>query len=349
MGLMKKGQLYYQSAESSPMERGVYTIKLDGTGKTKLSKKVGQTDAMFSANYSYMILGHSDANTPASYDLYTVSGKYLKTLESNATLRKKLAEFDLSRKEFFTLSNGEGDLLNAWMIKPPNFDANKKYPVFFTVYGGPGNNTVENAWESINYMWHQLLAQKGYVVVSVDNRGTGQRGYSFKHCTYGKLGELETNDQTAAAKHLATLPYVDKNRIGIFGWSFGGYLSSLCITTGAAYFKMAIAVAPVTNWRYYDTIYTERYMGLPQANPAGYDENSPVNYARLLKGKYLIIHGTTDDNVHFQNATDMVTSLVKAGKQFDSFYYPNKNHGISGGNTRFHLYTMMTDYILTNL
>jgi dipeptidyl-peptidase-4 len=235
------------------------------------------------------------------------------------------------------------------MIKPPNFDVKKKYPVFMTVYGGPGHNTVENQWEGANYLWYQMLAQKGYIVVSVDNRGTQYRGEAFKKSTYKQLGKLETEDQIEAAKYLAGLTYVDGSRIGIQGWSYGGYMSSLCITKGADLFKMAIAVAPVTNWRYYDNIYTERFMQTPKENASGYDENSPINHVARLKGKYLLIHGTADDNVHFQNSAEMVTALVKANKQFDVFYYPDKNHGIYGGNTRLHLYTLMTDYILKNL
>jgi dipeptidyl-peptidase-4 len=235
------------------------------------------------------------------------------------------------------------------MIKPSNFDATKKYPVFMTVYGGPGHNTVENAWEGSNYLWYQMLAQKGYIVVSVDNRGTGNRGEAFKKSTYKQLGKLETEDQMEAAVYMASQSYVDAARIGIQGWSYGGYMSSLCITKGADLFKMAIAVAPVTNWRFYDSIYTERFMQTPAENESGYDDNSPINHVGRLKGKYLLIHGTGDDNVHFQNSVEMVTALVKANKQFDSEFYPDKNHGIYGGNTRLHLYTKMTNFILNNL
>jgi dipeptidyl-peptidase-4 len=345
----KKGLIYFQAAAINATEREVYSIKLDGSNMKMLSTKKGQSSADFSAGYKYYILSQSDANTPTMVTLHTADGKKIKVLDDNKELVEKLGGYALGKKEFMQIKT-EGDvMLNAWMIKPANFDANKKYPVFFTIYGGPGNNTVDNTWEGINYMWHQLLAQKGYIVVSVDNRGTGQRGKKFKHCTYGQLGKNEVIDQIEAAKYFGNLPYVDKNRIGVFGWSYGGYMSSLCITKGADYFKMAIAVAPVTTWRYYDSIYTERYMGLPQANSSGYDDNSPINHVSKLKGKYLLIHGTADDNVHFQNAVDMVTALVKANKKFDSFYYPNKNHGIGGGNTRLHLYNMMTDYIIANL
>ena len=217
------------------------------------------------------------------------------------------------------------------------------------VYGGPGSNTVNDSWETKDFMWHQMLAQKGYIVVSVDNRGTGGRGRDFKNCTYKQLGKLETQDQTEAAKYLGSLPYIDKARIGIFGWSYGGYMSSLCILRSSEVFKAAIAVAPVTNWRFYDSIYTERFMQSPQENASGYDDNSPINYVENLKGNYLLIHGTADDNVHFQNSAEMIKALVKAGKQFDMFIYPDKNHSINGGNTRYHLYTKMTNFILNNL
>ena len=217
------------------------------------------------------------------------------------------------------------------------------------VYGGPGSQTVKDGWNSRNFLWHQLLVQKGCIVVSVDNRGTGARGVDFKKCTYKELGKLETIDQIEAAKYLATLPYVDKDRIGIWGWSYGAYMTSLCMTKGADYFKLGIAVAPVTNWRFYDTIYTERFMQTPQENPDGYDDNSPINHVEKLKGKYLLIHGTADDNVHYQNTIEMVNALVKANKQFDLFVYPDRNHGIYGGNARLHLYTKMTDFILENL
>ena len=235
------------------------------------------------------------------------------------------------------------------MLKPTSFDPSKKYPVLMFVYGGPGSQTVNDNWGGQDYMWYQLLAQKGYIVVSVDGRGTGFRGAEFKKCTYEKLGELETKDQIEGAKYLGNLPFVDKTRIGIWGWSFGGYMTSLCLTVGADYFKTGVAVAPVTSWRFYDSIYTERFLGLPKDNAKGYDENSPLSHTNKLKGNYFIIHGTGDDNVHFQNAVEMQDALINSNKQFKSFYYPNKNHGIYGGVTRFHLYNMMTNYILENL
>ncbi len=345
----KNGLFWYQAAWPNPMSRTVFSARLNGKGQKPLIKWTGHQDAQFSATFAYALVTRSQANAPVQFELYSSSGKLLRVLENNSDLLSRLKEYNLSNKEFFRIPNGQGDSLNAWMIKPPDFNPEKKYPVFMTVYGGPGHNTVEDQWEGANYLWHNLLAQKGYIIVSVDNRGTQFRGEAFKKSTYLQLGRYETEDQMAAAKHLGTLNYIDAARIGIQGWSYGGYMSSLCITKGADLFKMAIAVAPVTNWRYYDSIYTERFMQLPQDNAAGYDDNSPINHVARLRGKYLLVHGTADDNVHFQNSVEMVNALVKANKQFDVFFYPDKNHGIYGGNTRLHLYTMMTDYIVKNL
>jgi dipeptidyl-peptidase-4 len=345
----KTGTLYFQAAAPTPMDRSLFTVKLTGKGQKNLLPVNGHQSPEFSSNFSYFVLNQSNANAPADYSLYSGDGKMIRSLETNTILREKLASYRLSKKEFFSFTTSTGTSLNGWMIKPSNFDASKKYPVFMTVYGGPGHNTVENQWEGSNYMWYQYLAQKGYIVVSVDNRGTGNRGEAFKKSTYKQLGKLETEDQLEAAKYMAAQSYVDASRIGIQGWSYGGYMSSLCITKGADVFKMAIAVAPVTNWRFYDSIYTERFMQTPEENESGYDDNSPINHVARLKGKYLLIHGTGDDNVHFQNSVEMVTALVKANKQFDLFFYPDKNHGIYGGNTRLHLYTKMTDYLLENL
>ena len=345
----KNSVIWFQAAAPTPSDRAIFSVKLNGKGQKNLLPLGGHQNAEFSNTFSYFILQQSKANEPVSFALYNSKGEQLRMLENNQALKDKLKEYRLSQKEFLKIPNGQGTDLEAWIIRPPDFNPAKKYPVFMTVYGGPGHNTVENQWEGSNYLWHQLLAQKGYIVVSVDNRGTQFRGEAFKKATYKQLGKLETEDQIAAAKFMAELPYVDPSRIGIQGWSYGGYMSSLCITKGADLFKMAIAVAPVTNWRYYDSIYTERFMQTPQENGSGYDDNSPINHVSRLKGKYLLIHGTADDNVHFQNSVEMVNALVKANKQFDLFFYPDKNHGIYGGNTRLHLYNMMTDYILKNL
>jgi dipeptidyl-peptidase-4 len=225
----------------------------------------------------------------------------------------------------------------------------KKYPVLMFVYGGPGSQQVVDSWRGSNYWWFQMLAQKGYIVACVDNRGTGGRGQEFKKATYLQLGKYETEDQIAAARHLAKMPFVDGSRIGIYGWSYGGYMASLCALKGNETFKAAIAVAPVTNWKWYDTIYTERYMRTLRENSSGYQLNSPINYTNLLEGNFLLIHGMSDDNVHFQHTAEMAKNLIASNKQFETYFYPNKNHGIGGGSTRLHLFTKMTDFILNNL
>jgi len=343
------GLFYYQAADENPMIRNVFQADLKGRNHKKISQKEGTNRAVFNKNFSYYINYHTTANEPNYISLHTADGNSIRTLKDNAKLKEKIGEYQISPKTFFTFKTTEGIQLNGWMIKPPNFDPNKKYPAFLTIYGGPGSQTVTNSWGGMNYFWHQMLAQKGYVVVSVDNRGTGGRGADFKKQVYKELGKLETIDQIETAKYLASLNYIDGDRIGVQGWSYGGYMSSLCLLKGAEHFKAAIAIAPVTNWRFYDSIYTERYMQTPQENPEGYDDNSPINHVEKLKGNYLLIHGMADDNVHLQNATEMIDALVKADKQFDMFIYPNKNHGIYGGNTRYHLYKLMTDFIVEKL
>lgn len=341
--------IYFQAAMQSPMQREIYKINIDGKGLKKLTNADGTNNATFSTGCSYFINFYSNANTPNYITLKDQNGKEIRVLEDNKKLRDRLAEYDLTKKEFLTITTSEGVQLNAWMMKPTNFDPNKKYPVYMFLYGGPGSQQVLDSWGGANQMWYQMLTQKGYIVVCVDNRGTGARGAEFKKMTYMNLGKYETIDQIESAKWLARQPYIDGSRIGIQGWSYGGYMSSLCITKGADVFKLAIAVAPVTNWKYYDSIYTERYLRTPQENNSGYEENSPINFVDKLKGKYLIIHGTADDNVHFQNSVDMISAMIKANKKFESAYYPNKNHGIFGGNTRLHLYNLMTDFVIENL
>lgn len=341
--------IYYISTEISPLDRDLYVMKSDGSSKKKLSAKAGQNSVAFSKGFKYYINYHSDANSPEFITLHSADGKQIKVLKDNQRVKDAMKEYGFTKKEFIKIKTGDNIELNAYMIKPANFNKKKKYPVFMHVYGGPGINTVHNAWGGPNFAWFQMLAQNGYIVVSVDARGTGYRGRDFKHCTYLQLGKYETQDQIAAAKWLGDLPYVDKNRIGIFGWSYGGYMSSLCITKGADVFKAAIAVAPVTNWRYYDNIYTERFMRTPQENGENYDVNSPINHVSKLKGSYLLVHGSADDNVHYQNTMEMINALVNANKQFDLFIYPDRNHGIYGGFTRLHLYDKMTNFILENL
>jgi dipeptidyl-peptidase-4 len=341
--------LFFTAAKSGSINKDICKVKIDGSEFSVISEKLGYNEPNFSRTFDYFINTYSNANTPAAYVLCDRNGKQVRILEENTALQNKLKNYKLSNKEFMTIKTSDGTELNTWMIKPPDFNESKKYPVIFVVYGGPGRNTVLNTWEGTAYMWNQHLAQKGYIVVSVDNRGTQYKGEKFKKLTYGNLGMYETMDQIEAAKYIGNLPYVDKNRIGIQGWSFGGYLSSLCITKGNDVFKAAIAVAPVTNWRYYDSIYTERFLGLPKDNAKGYDDNSPINFTEQLKGNYLLIHGTADDNVHFQNSVEMVSSLQNANKHFDFMIYPDKNHGIGGGNTRLHIYTKMTNFILEKL
>lgn len=342
-------KLYFQAAKTSPLNREIYSVGLDGTNMQLLTEKVGTNEAQFSAGYKYFINDWSDANTPNVTTLCNNSGKVIRELETNKSLIKKVTEdYKFTKKEFFTFKTEDGTELNGWMIKPAKMKGGKKNPVFMYVYGGPGSQTVTNSWDR-DMGWWQLLAQKGYVIVSVDNRGTGARGKEFRQITYGQLGKYEVLDQIAAAKYLGTLKFVDPNRIGIFGWSYGGYMSTLCMTLGAEWFKLGIAVAPVSNWRYYDSIYTERYNGLPQDNADGYDKNSPINHVKMMNGKYLLVHGTADDNVHFQNSVDLVDKLVEADVAFETMYYPNKDHGIYGGNTRNHLYKKMTNFVLENL
>ncbi|WP_028890160.1 S9 family peptidase [Tenacibaculum ovolyticum] len=343
-----KKTVYYQSVENGSINRGVYSISLKGENKKVLSNPLGTNSASFSKNMHYFINTFSDAFTPTVYSLRNDAGKVLKTVKDNAALKEVVAKYNLSKKEFSTI-NVNGNDLNMYTIKPANFDANKKHPVLMYQYSGPGSQNVKNSWNGANDYWHQMLAQDGYIVVCVDGRGTGFKGRDFKKVTYMNLVKHETEDQIAVAKKLADLPYVDAKRIGIWGWSFGGHMSTNCLLKGNDVFATAIAVAPVTTWRFYDSIYTERYMRTPEENPAGYDENSPLNYPELLKGKYLLIHGTGDDNVHVQNAYRMAEALIQANKQFEWGMYPDRNHGIYGGNTRLHLYTKMTNFIKNNL
>ncbi len=342
----KTKRIFYQSTEDGSINRSVYSIKLNGKNKQRLSSNTGTNSAAFSNSFNYYVNTFSSANTPNIYTLNAAkSGKQLKEIKNNQALSEKLNDFKTAKKEFFTVKTENGEF-NAWMIKPSNFDPNKKYPLFMHQYSGPGSQQVANRWGGGNDYWFQLLAQKGYIIACVDGRGTGLKGRDFKKVTYKELGKYETQDQIDAAKKLGALPYIDKNRIGIWGWSYGGYMSSLALTKGADVFKMAIAVAPVTSWRFYDTVYTERYMQTPQENASGYDDNSPINHVDKLKGAYLLVHGTGDDNVHVQNTTRMINALVEANKQFDLFVYPDRAHGIrKGDNTRLHLFTKMTAFI----
>jgi len=342
----KKKLFYYQSAEESPLKRAIYSVDIDAKKKTKISIKEGTNDALFSKSYKYFINYFSNISTPNYVTVNDANGKEIRVLEDNADLIKLVDEFGGVNKEFFVIKTSENVELNASVIYPADFDKTKKYPVLITQYSGPNSQQVLDNW---SFDWDNMMAQKGYLVVSVDPRGTGARGEAFRKITYLQLGKYETLDLIESAKYLGTLPHVDASRIGIWGWSYGGYMSLSCMTKGADYFKTGIAVAPVTNWRYYDNIYTERYMRKPQDNATGYDENSPINFAKNLKGNLLIVHGTADDNVHLQNSMEFIEALVQADKQFDMQIYTNRNHSIYGGKTRHHLYTLMTNYLLENL
>ncbi|BAO76146.1 S9 family peptidase [Winogradskyella sp. PG-2] len=341
----KENTIYYQSVENGSINRDVYSVKLNSKSKKRLTKTDGTNSASFSADFTYFINTHSSATTPPEYTLNSSkSGNVVKGIKDNDRLAQKVGSFVTSKKEFSTI-NVNGNDLNMWMVKPADFDANKQYPLFMYQYSGPGSQQVANRWNGTNDYWYQMLAQQGYIVACVDGRGTGFKGADFKKVTQNELGKYEVEDQIAAAKKLGALPYVDETRMGIWGWSYGGFMSSNALFKGNDVFKMAIAVAPVTSWRFYDTIYTERYMTTPQENPSGYDENSPINHVDKLEGDFLLIHGSGDDNVHLQNTMRMVEALIQADKQFEWMIYPDKNHGIYGGNTRLHLYKKMTNFI----
>jgi dipeptidyl-peptidase-4 len=340
--------IYYKSNQSSVINQDVYSIRFDGKAQRKLFFSPGHNESEFNSTFKYYVNVWSDANTPPVHTLHTIDGKELRVIEDNSYLNSELKRYGFAKKEFIRVPVPGNVELFAYIIKPADFDSTRQYPVLFTVYGGPQSQEVVNKWES-GIAWQQLLTTKGYIIACVDNRGTDGRGEDFRKCTYMQLGKLETEDQIAAAQYLAKKSWIDKNRIGIWGWSYGGYMTLLCMTKGAGVFKTGIAVAPVTNWRFYDNIYTERFMRKPQENPTGYDDNSPINHASKLKGNLLLIHGMADDNVHLQNSVAMADRLIMENKQFQQFMYPNRNHNINGGNTRHHLYSMMTDYILKNL
>ena len=349
--------VYYTLAYPTPMDRNLFASDFDGKKTWMLTKGTGWHRIEMNKDFTQFYDYYSNINTPQTVTLYNitkdkkeVTAVQNKVVNESAKLKSVLDQYDLGAVSFIRVPNSKGDTLNGWMLKPSNFDAAKKYPVLFCNYGGPGSQQVTNRFGAVS-MWHQMLAENGFIVVSIDNTGTGLRGEEFKKKTYLQLGKYEIEDQIDAAKYLGSLPYIDKNRIGHWGWSYGGFMSSLAITKGADVFKAAVAVAPVTSWRFYDNIYTERYMRTPQENPKGYDDNSPINFTDKIKGKYLLIHGTADDNVHFQNSVEMVKALVKSNIDFESAYYPNKNHGISGSadNTSYHLWSKMTKWIYENL
>jgi len=340
---------YYQAAAESPLRREVYYISQDKKQQGKLSKMEGTNRAVFSKNFKYFINYFSSAKTPDYITLHENNkGEQIRFLQDNTVLKNTIKKLNVPQKEFFTFKTSEGIELNGLMIKPTDFDASKKYPVFMYQYSGPNSQQVTDSWGR-GVGWYEYLAQEGFLVVCVDPRGTGARGEDFRKVTYQQLGKYESDDQVEAAKYLTTLPYVDAKNIAIFGWSYGGFMSLLTMEKGGELFKAGISVAPVISWRFYDSVYTERYMRTPKENPEGYDDNSPLSHAGDIKGHLLIVHGTADDNVHAQNTFEMTERMVQAGVQFDMAMYTNRNHGIRGGNTTMHLYTKLTNFLKDNL
>ncbi|MBI2618796.1 MAG: S9 family peptidase [Ignavibacteriales bacterium] len=343
----ERGILYFTAAEKSVLEKHLYAVRTDGSGFQRLSRENFSWNVSMAPNGKYYLGTYSNVQTPFQSGIYYSDGRLIRLIQENKL--ESLREYRMGKHEFFSFKTADGIELHGWMIKPPGFDPSRKYPVLMYVYGGPGSQTVQNAWGGLRALWHHLMAQKGYLVASVDNRGTGMRGKAFKSVTYRNLGKWEAHDQIEAAKYLGAQSYVDKTRIGIWGWSYGGYMTSLTMLLGADYFKAGVAVAPVTHWKYYDTIYTERYMQRPQDNEEGYHESAPLTHAEKLKGRLLIVHGTTDDNVHWQNTTAFVNALQSEAKQFETMFYVNKNHGIRGRETRTHLFEMITKFLEENL
>ncbi|WP_321280684.1 S9 family peptidase [Marinifilum fragile] len=341
-----KKLFYYEAAAVSPLQREIYSIDIKGKKTHKLSEQVGTNSANFSKGFKYFINYYSANGVPTVVTLHNAKGKLIRTLEDNQELKKRLQEYKIPKREFFSFETSEGVKLNAWMMKPVDFDENKEYPALLHFYGGPGSQQVLDRYK---FDWLEYLAQEGFVVVVVDNRGTGGRGEAFKKCTYMQIQNLEAIDLIETGKYMAKQPFIAADRIGVYGWSFGGQMSSLCMFRGADVFAAGIAVAPVTTYRYYDSIYSERYLRTPQENPEGYDNYAPIHFADQLKGKFLLIHGTSDDNVHVQNTLELAEVLVQHNKKFDMHLYTNRNHGIYGGQTRLHLFTKMVDFLKENL
>ena len=343
------GQVFYNSTQNGSINRDVYSVSIQGTNNKRLTNETGSNNASFSSDFSYFINTYSSATTPYVFTLNEAkNGKVIREIKNNNTLITKLKDYKMSPKEYSTISINGNDL-NMYTIKPLDFDETKEYPLFMYQYSGPGSQSVANRWNGGNDYWHQMLAQEGIIVVCIDGRGTGLKGRDFKKVTQLELGKYEVDDQIAAAQKLGELSYIDANRVGIWGWSYGGFMSSNCLFQGNDTFSMAIAVAPVSSWRFYDTIYTERYMQTPQENPTGYDNNSPITYANKLEGDFLLVHGGADDNVHLQNTLRLSESLIQADKDFDQAIYPDRNHGIYGGKTRSHLYKKMTKFVRESL
>ena len=339
--------VYFYGKKDSPLQQNIYRVKLDGTGFEKISSQSGWHDADFSPDMKYYIDFFSDVKTPTQTILRNADGSLIRVLEKDHI--KALDNYHMVYPEFLTVKTNDGTKLNAYMIKPYNFDPDKKYPVLVYGYGGPSSQMVVDRWGGSRTLFHQYMTEQGYIVFCLDNRGTGGRGKTFKNLAFHDLGKWSVHDQIEGAKYLASLSYVDAKRLGFWGWSGGGYLTLMMMTKGAGYFKAGVAVAPVSDFKFYDTIWTERYMGTPADNAKGFKSASVLTYADRLKGKLLIIHGSTDDNVHFQNTLAIADKFQEDLKQFDLMVYPNRNHSISGGNTQLHLFTKISDYFETNL
>lgn len=343
---------YYTSNEESPLRTAVYKIDAKGK-KTKLSTHVGTNSAIFSHSMKYYINTYSSISTPTRITINNNQGKELKTLMDNAALKEKVARLNMPIKEFFTFTTSDGVKLNGWMMKPANFNPNKKYPVIMHQYSGPGSQQVIDRWNIGSFsdggMFEAYMCDKGFVMVCVDGRGTGGRGAAFEKCTYMFLGVKEAKDQVETAKYLGTLPFVDKNKIGIWGWSFGGYTTLMSMSEGTPVFRAGVAIAAPSDWKFYDTVYTERFMRTPKENGDGYAASSAILRADKLHGSLLLIHGTADDNVHFQNCAEYSEALVQANKQFDMQIYTNRNHGIAGGNTRNHLMNRVANFFMEEM
>lgn len=342
-----KGLVYYTSLERGTIFKDLYSITLDGKDKKLLTPDKGMNTPNLAPDFTYFINRYSNINTIPATIIYKASGE--KVRDYYTADMSVFDNYNLPKAEFLTFNTSDGVSLNAYMIKPSDFDPAKKYPVLIYNYSGPGSQSVLDTWGGFNGLWHAVIADKGYIIFVVDGRGTGGRGKAFKNIVYKNLGYWEANDQIEGAKYLASLNYVDKDRIGIWGWSYGGYMSALTLLKGADYFKAAVSVAPVIHWKFYDSIYTERFMSLPQLNPEGYENSSVLKYTDKLKGKLLLVHGTADDNVHFQNSVALAHKLINENRQFSTMFYPERDHGISGGKARQHVMTLIYNYILENL
>ena len=349
-GVDEKGkQVWFQSSRHSPLAREICSVPLEGGDVRELDGPDGVLEGTFSNTFDYMIRKASTIHAPPVYEVLYRDGKVLRMIEDNLELVDQQRRHGVQPASFFSFIGPDDVQLHGWMIRPPGFDPRKAYPVLMYVYGGPGTQNVINEWMGQEYWWFQLLASKGMIVVAVDGRGGGARGEAFKKVTFHQLGHYETIDQLAAARYLGSLPYVDAGRMAIYGWSYGGYLSSLCLLKGKGVFKTGIAVSPVTDWKWYDAVYTERHMGLEEENPEGYHEHAPIHFADQLQGDFLLIHGMADDNVHFQHTAEMIGALIEANRPFDVYVYPNKAHSLGGGNAPIHFYSRMTDFLTRSL